>query len=456
MKRLSIKLRITLWYTALMLLLVVLMMGFMAAVGGTVAQQDARSLLLHAVEENQNEVEDEDGYAEVDGDFAAFRQGVYSVVFDENGQLVYGQLPERFTQSPAFAAGQVQTLQGSEAYLVYDLPVPTEHGESRFWIRGYIPAAGVGGMAALITRTALFTLPLVVLLAALGGYFITKRAFLPIQKMNRAAQAIGGGDDLSQRIELGEGHDEVHQLASTINGMFERLQNSFEEEKRFVADASHELRTPTSVILAQCEYAQGLEENPEEMRESLTVIHRQAGRMARLISQLLAFSRHDSGRETLHPEETDLSELFGLLAEDLRAASPHSIRLHTQFPEGLFASVDRVMMTRLFENLVQNAYQYGKEGGNIWVSLGQEEQNIVLRVQDDGQGIPPEHLPQIWRRFYRADSARSSGGHSGLGLPMVQQIAQLHHGQATAQSTFGQGSLFTVRFPKTQPPAPSV
>ena len=448
MKRMSIKLRITLWYSALMLVLVALMIGFMLGIGGTVARQDARSLLMQVVDENLRHIDGMGaGRGLPDEEFSAFRGGVYTGIYSPEGELLQGQAPEGLESGPPFAEGRVQQLRGEENYLVYD----RAYGRGRRpqgWVRGYIPENGAVEFAGVLTRTALFTLPLAVLLAALGGYLITKRAFRPIQQINEATRAISGGDDLSRRIELGEGQDEVHQLAGTINGMLQRLQDSFEDEKRFVADASHELRTPTSVILAQCEYAEGRESSPGEMGETLAVIRRQAGKMSRLISQLLALSRMDAAPSLGEAELTDLGEWFSLLAEDLRAATDSDITLHTRFAGGVQARVDRLMMARLFENLVQNAYQYGRKGGNIYVGLSCEIGMVSLQVEDDGIGIAPEELPKIWRRFYRADSSRSGGGHAGLGLAMVGQIARLHGGTATAQSRPGQGSVFLVQFPQ--------
>ena len=298
---------------------------------------------------------------------------------------------------------------------------------------------------------AFILLPFSVLLIALGGYLITARALRPLSAMTETARTISRGKDLTQRIRLGAGKDEVHVLAHTFDQMMERLQISFENEKQFTSDVSHELRTPVAVILSQCEYASQEGTPPEELRGSIGVIGAQARKMSVLISQLLTLARADNGKQKLQYELVNLSELAEIIAEEQSlAAEEKGITLQTDISPEILMRADETMMMRLFINLISNSITYGKPGGHTRIILSADEKEITGSVADDGIGIPAEHLDKIWQRFYQVDPSRTSGSGSGsgLGLPMVKWIVEAHGGQIGVSSRPGEGSVFTFRFPR--------
>lgn len=453
MKKLTIKMRMTLWYSALMLLLVAVVLGFMAFVSDNLAAGSARAALTGAVEANLDEVEYDDGELEIDDDFAYLSGGVSSVVYTAGGELAAGHLPEGFATTAALEDGTVRSVSaGGRQFYIYDRLLPNrEYGD--LWIRGVVAADGSTGILGTVTTAAFILLPFIVLVAALVGYQIARRAFAPIEQITRAANAIGEGSDLSRRINLGDGRDEIHRLAATFDGMFARLEASFEEERQFSSDVSHELRTPTAVILSQCEYALAHAATAEEYREAVETVERQAQRMSRLITQLLAYTRLEQGVDKAAFEQTDLSELVTLVCEEQAAACPKSISLEAEVEPGICVEADRSMLVRLLSNLIANACQYGRQGGRVTLRLWREAGGVRLSVADDGIGIPPEHLGRIWNRFYQVDPARSPGqsGSMGLGLAMVSQIARLHGGRMEVQSTPGAGSVFTLVLPAGRP-----
>ncbi|MBQ4267716.1 MAG: sensor histidine kinase, partial [Clostridia bacterium] len=237
-------------------------------------------------------------------------------------------------------------------------------------------------------------------------------------------------------------------LAENFNEMFRRLQLSFQTERQFSGDVSHELRTPTAVILAECEYQLSRDELDSEDRESFETIEKQAQAMKQLISQLLEITKMEQNSTEQNFEKEDLSLLVNAVCDDAEALSQKGITLTRDIDENVVLPLDIMLMTRLVTNLVSNAYQYGKENGNIKVSLRKEKGRALLSVADDGIGIDKEHQDKIWNRFYRVDKARCrEEGCSGLGLAMVKQIALMHGGDVSLQSEIGKGSIFTVDLP---------
>lgn len=447
MKKLTITMRMTLWYSAMMLLLVAVVLGFMVFISDNVASGSARDALIRAVESNLDEVEYDDGEIEIDDDFVYTTGSVTSVIYHDDGTLVSGHLPSGFTAELALEDGSVRTASsGGQTYYIYDQVVSSRR-YGNLWVRGIVAADGSTGIVGTVTTAAFLLLPFIVLAAALVGHQIAKRSFRPIDRIVQAANAIGEGSDLTKRINLGEGEDEIHRLADTFDRMFSRLEASFEEERQFTSDVSHELRTPTAVILSECEYTFAHASTVEEYREAIETVQRQGTRMSRLISQLLSFTRLEQGVESITLEEINLSELVELICEEQAHTGRNGITLETKVQPDLRAKVDRSLMVRLLSNLINNANQYGTEGGHIWVSLERDEKHIRLSVADDGIGIPEENLGRIWKRFYQVDPSRTrasgESGSMGLGLAMVSQIARLHGGRMEVQSTVGKGSTFT-------------
>ena len=311
---------------------------------------------------------------------------------------------------------QVETDAG--VWYVYDT-CRTIPGYGNLWVRGVVSQAEADAGLHAVVRLALILLPFFVLLVALGGYSITRRTLGPLQDVTDTAQRISQGSDLTQRIRMGPGEDEVHRLAHTFDRMMDKLQSAFESEKQFTSDVSHELRTPVSVILSQCEFALSEDAEDAERRSALQVVAAQARKMSTLIAQLLTLARTDSGRQSLHMETLNLSELAEIICEEQAdAAAARNIALHAEIAPNVLLRADETMMMRLFMNLVQNAISYGREGGNIWVTLRDAEGAVEGCVRDDGIGIAAEHLSKIWNRFYQVDPSRTaSRSGAGRGCP---------------------------------------
>ena len=445
MKPRSIKTRITLWITLLVVALFSLMLLFAFSMSSSVVQRTARQQLADAVRANAAMVSFADGQFAAGEGFAFSRSGVSCLVYSKAEALLAGQLPVGFSASVPFENGTLRTVEsgGGDWYLL-DLWV-ADGWENGVWLRGLMEVPDVSATARNLLLAAAVALPLFVLAGALGCYFILRRSLRGLDAVNAAASSIGEGKDLSRRIGPVPGGRELTQLAENFDGLLERLQRSFEAERRFTADASHELRTPVSIIKSACEYAEAFDETDEERRETLGMIHRQADKIAGLIGQLLALTRLDQGTETLRPVPLDLGQLARRTLED---QNYDAARLRLALAEGVTVKGDEALLGRLAANLVDNAFKYGLPGGTVTVEVRAENGEALLTVADEGPGIPAGQQEKIWQRFYQVDAARGDQQEGvGLGLSLVQRIAQLHGGRMTLKSAEGAPSAFTLHLP---------
>lgn len=466
MKSLPIRLKITLWFAAALIMAVAFTFAAVLGVSNQVIQKTIRDNLITTVAHNVDEVEFfptladalltndvdvflpfGDGFLEVDDDFLDEVNHVYTALYFQDGTFLYGENPiAAETATLAFADSQVQTLTVSgTAYYIFDLRL-TARGLEGLWMRGVVSEEQGAKQMASIARTSLILMPAFVIVAIIGGYLIARRMLRPIAQISATAADIREGGDLRRRIKLGRGNDELHRLADNFNLMFDRLEAAFQAERRFTSDASHELRTPTAVILAQCELTLEEPRSPEEYAEALGVVQRQGRKMSRLIDDLLDFTRLERKTEHYALERVDLSALVGATCADMALLGERGIALRCDVEPRVLCRGNAELLGRALTNLLGNAYRYGKDGGNIWVTLAKGEGGILLAVRDDGIGIAKEEQERIFGRFYQA-SATYSGTGTGLGLAMVQEIAKYHSGTVRVESVLGEGSTFTLELP---------
>lgn len=451
MKKLSIKTKIALYFTAFMVLLSLFIFGVISLISSQSQSSNEKNTLQRVVLENAKEVEYDDGELEYDDDFHAYTSGVYTLVYDENQTKLKGNAPYDELSELTFSEGQIREVSVSgTAYLVYDFHHSDTDGPSLL-LRGIIEKNSGAIRIDTILTASLIAFPIMILVAAVIGYFISGRLLGPIRKISDTAESIGRTGNLKERIPLGQSQDELYRLSDTFNNMFERLDKNFMSERQFTSDASHELRTPVTVILSQCEYAFEHAKSKDELYEALGVIQGQGYRMKRLIEALLRFTRLDQQSDQIHLELRDISSLTEAICHESPDIYDKGIQLHTEIEKGIEKTVDQELYTLMLGNLISNAYKYGKQGGNITVRLYRIDHadkggKVGLSVTDDGIGIALMDLPNICNRFYRADKSRNEGGSRsfGLGLSMVKEIATLHGGVLNIKSREGFGSEFTV------------
>lgn len=403
-------------------------------------------------------------------DFHSYSEGAYLLLYNKDGtellagtdvfgaQAVIGQILENYKAGEIFRVnvgsswlyGMYRRLSGG--VIPHSGGSASKTGvseEESILVLALLPEDNMVNVMSSVTKLAWILLPCMVLLATLGGWLIARQSLLPLQQITQSAREISDGYGLNQRIKLKQkGRDEVHELADTFNGMMDRLKDSFDAESRFTSDASHELRTPTAIILAECQMAEKTPQDAEALSESVDVIHRQAQKMSDLIGKLLSYTRLEQGTRKLELEKLDLGELAVSVCEDQRTVSSDRVSIETQAEPNVYVAGDAALLISLIQNLLTNAVKYGKKDGQVRVRIHREGNNACLTVRDDGAGISEEDLPNIFNRFYQADRARTNeDGGLGLGLSLAQQIARLHGGKLTASSKVGEGSKFMFTMP---------
>ena len=436
-------------YSFFMVLVTCICLAILFSLSGKEILTSAQMHLKERVHESADEIELEDGEFEIDSDFYSLDQDVYLALYDAGGHFLYGKIPAGFGQIPQFRDGTVQAVKsGTEQWYVYDVQYEMESNQE-FYIRGVISVTGAQREFLIAVRLAVILMPMIVILTALIGYRLIRRTLLPVRQMTETVQEIQKDGDLSRRIGVSQdtGKDEFYQLAGTFDGMLESLEQAFLRERQFTSDVSHELRTPVSVILAQCEASLNRTDLSEEQRKEILLIRKKAGEMSQMISQLLLLSRADQGRQQLNKEEINISELTEIIVEEQKMlAQRRKIEVHTEIEPNITGYLDESFYIRMLDNLISNAVSYGKEGGNIKVTLHQIPSGVRGTVEDDGIGISRDDQVHIWERFYRVDASRTGkedGSHSGLGLSMAKWIAQAHGGNVRVESELGKGSCFT-------------
>lgn len=289
----------------------------------------------------------------------------------------------------------------------------------------------------------LIGISLALLLSGISGAFLVRRALSPVKRITNTARNIEESSDLSQRVYYSGPPDEMGQLAMTFNHMIEHLNKVFQSQKQFVADASHDLRIPLTVMKGNLDL---LRRNPdrEELGEVLSAIDTEINRMTQIASSLLTLAEVESGQVGT---KEDIPLEIIILDEYQRARRLGGNRkILLQCHEELKVKGDNYRIRQLLSNLIDNAIKYTPDEGTITLSLSRDNGWACLEVSDTGIGISPEHLPNIFNPFYRTDKARSrDGGGVGLGLAIVKGIAEQHGGKVTVTSELGKGSTFTAR-----------
>lgn len=451
MTKLSIKAKVTLWYALLMISVIGLVLAVIFYVGNTVLNSSIESRLFEVVEDSLQEIGYDEGDFEVEEENWMIEEGVYLSFYTTDGHFIDGNTAPNFTYNVAFSAGEIQTVSiAGSGWAVYDRLIYID-GYGNAWIRGIASFSEAESTIQTMVNISLIILPFMVIIAIVGGYFITRKAFSPVRKITDSAESITDGNELSRRINLGKGKDEIYTLANTFDRMFDRLENSFETEKQFTSDVSHELRTPIAVIISQCEYALESAESEQELLGALKVIMGQSQKMSRLIAQLLFLSRSDRKTQPLTIEEVNMSALTEVVIEEQKIlADKKNITIHQEIEPDLILQADETMIMSMLINLITNAIKYGKQDGYVFVQLRETGNQIEGVIRDNGIGISESDQGKIWTRFYQVDTARTSEkeGGIGLGLAMVKWIIESHKGTISLESALAKGSTFTFSLPK--------
>ena len=314
---------------------------------------------------------------------------------------------------------------------------------------------------AHIRETLFWVIPAMLVIGSVGGYFLARKSLAPVVAMSEKAAHMGA-QNLQERLPVQNPRDELGYLASTFNDLLERLNRSFEQQRRFMADASHELRSPVSIIRGEAEVALSRARAPEDYRESLAIALDEARRLSQIVDDLFTMARADAGQYPLHPVDFDLEEMTSECVRSARSiATANGITLRYQ-PDGeIPIHADEALMRRLTMNLLDNAIKYTPAGGTVSVACERAGDEYSLTVRDSGPGIPTEAQEKIFERFFRLNPARTenrgaleiaegaspTAGGAGLGLAIARWIAEAHHGRLVLLQSDASGSTFGAFLP---------
>ena len=432
-RKVSLTFKITLWYTIFIVLLIGSLIVGTFLVSDSVVEKNSEKKLIEEVAEISSGSDK----------FTPYEDGVTLSVYDKDGNLVAGSVPRNFKVND-FSLGIISEYKdvNHNKYLYYDSETSSARLGNGKYVRGVVQITNNinGWILPLIISIGS---PFVILVIMYGGYLIIRSSLKPVRDMTETADAIAKSNDLSKRITIEDGTDEVHKLGKVFNEMLETLENSSKRERQFSSDVSHELRTPISVIMAESEYGAKYTDSVEDAKESFDVIERQSKRMTSMINQILELARLDSRLE-IPKEELLLSDKIKSTLEDYKILFDNkNIKLFINIEENIKVYANEALIMRMIDNLLSNALKYAQTEVKVCLA---KRNRIILEVADDGIGINNAEKKHIWDRFYKVDKSRTTteDNSSGLGLSITKKIVELHDGKIAVLDNKPKGTRFVV------------
>ena len=432
-KKVSLTFKITLWYTTFIVLLIGSLIIGTFFVSDSVVESEAKKRLIDEVVEISSGADK----------FTSYEDGVTLSVYDKDGNLVAGSVPRNFKVND-FSLGAISEYKdvNHNKYLYYDSETSSARLGNGKYVRGIVQVTNnINGWILPIIIS--IGSPFIIMIIMYGGYLIIRSSLKPVRDMTKTAEAIANSNDLSKRIYIEEGNDEVHKLGKVFNEMLETLENSSKRERQFSSDVSHELRTPIAVIMAESEYGSKYTDSIEEAKESFSAIERQSKRMTSMINQILELARLDSRLE-IPKQKFQLSDKIKHTLEDYKILFDNkNIKLSITIEENISIYANEALIMRMIDNLLSNALKYAET--EVTVCLVKRNR-IIFEVADDGIGINDEEKINIWNRFYKVDKSRTTteDNSSGLGLSITKKIVELHDGKIAIIDNKPNGARFIV------------
>ncbi len=456
MKPLSIRLRLTLWYCAMFAAAAVLL----SVSNWWMLRQSLAATEYHELQERAEDVQLlltqlgpsaspevlQQKFREI---YSVKDDGKYLQVMEEDGSWIYrskrlideGLRPAAPSDLPSRGT-VVEFHQGTRYVRVLSYPIKANG-------RAYSVQTGMALNKSMVLLSAfgrylLLLTPAVLVLAAIGGHFMSRQALAPVAAIATEARRINDRS-LDIRLPIAETQDEISHLSETLNQMLERVESGVRSIRDFTANAAHELRTPLALIRTEVEVALSKPRIAEEYRQACEQVQIETVRMTGLIDSLLMLARADAGTEVLRFELLDANEMLLQVGERWKTAARLAFLGLTvkPSPSPTFVSGDIDSLRRLFTILLDNAVRYTAPGGSVALCVASRDGRAIFSVRDTGNGIPPEHQPRVFDRFYRVDKAhdRASQG-SGLGLALAKWIAEKHGATLSLESVVGKGTTF--------------
>jgi heavy metal sensor kinase len=452
----TLRMRLTAWYLLLLGLALILFSAYvyfrlehslLAQIDSALQVAASQALASLDTEDGHPAFQDREGSLAVAGRPGEAGLAIRVIAPDGtvwDGLGDYGAVPAWAPQ----ALGYVSLAGGETHWRLYSQWVQAPDGGTIGWLQTAQSLAPMEETLGDLRLQLVLGVPLLLFVAGWGGLFLADRALRPIDRIIRTAQSINSSD-LSQRIAYQGPADEVGRLATTFDRMLDRLQDAFERERRFAADASHELRTPLTALKGRIDVTLSRSRTNAEYESTLQDLEHEVDRLIRLSTDLLFLARLDQRRLPWQPGRVEFSHLLQAIVEQVEPlAESKGLTLVAEIPPDISIHGDADHLIRLFLNLLANAVRYTPSGGRVAVLAQDTRGRVRVSISDSGPGISPEHLPHLFERFYRTESARSrEDGGAGLGLAIAYEIARWHGGTLEVESAPGHGTTFRVQLP---------
>ncbi len=449
MNRQSVRTRLTIWYTAVLSLAILLFSGVVSLALRHLLYQDLQITLLNQARglEEYLRIEEQDPSMRLSNEIDEYSRSLLHphllAVSSGAGRLIYKNFSGVASQTVKSAQPQSLSWNGRR-YLALSRSVALREGVFQTFLA--IPFEPVDRPVKLLALLLAITVPVFIVCGAAGGYWLSRRALSPVDRITEAARTIGV-TNLSERLAVPHTNDELQRLAETWNDMLGRLETAVLQISQFTADASHELRTPVAIIRLAAENALRKMRSENDYRQALQRIQSESESMTQLIDDLLFLARADAEGSSAELQVVDARSLVETACLDLRPlAEAKSLTLARNLPKSALPVLGNCSaLRRMLFILLDNAIKYTPPGGTVVVGLHEQGKKAVLTVEDTGIGIPEEVQSRIFQRFFRVDSSRSkeSGGY-GLGLAIAQAIVNQHQASIKLQSKSNGGCIFSV------------
>jgi len=446
MKNLSLRLKMTIWYSVSLLIVMSLMYTTIHFVLHETMMKNAESIVKAYSAQASSYIEAENGTVKLDENMLETKEEIFFNIYDSANKAAYTNgVPDALSDiAPNFDKTRVITIEGMN-WILYDQKFE-EDDVSIGWIRSVKSLNYIDETLKNLLFIFLCLCPVFLAITLLIGYFLVRRTLQPIDKITTTARMIGRGD-LSKRLNMTDTGDEIGRLGATFDEMIERLDTAFQAEQQFAADASHELRTPVTVISAYAENALSDDTTTDEYTRAMEIIFKESRKMSATISSLLMLTRGDQHKYQPNLEWIDLGQLVDDVSDEMETpAEQKGVSISVLPHSSQYMMLDQTLITNLLLNILENAVKYSNSGGEIKVSLSKENACVVLKIQDNGIGISKEDLPKVFNRFFRAEHTGEKEG-TGLGLAIAKWIVDLHQGEISIDSTLSVGTTVMVNLP---------
>ena len=449
-KKISIARYISVRFIGITLATAILMAVFITYFSDIAIENDLRNQVRRESRYDYLNIKRRDGKLKVNRNFVYEDNGIVKVVLDEDGERIAGEYPDDAMENVAVSPKIVREIRsGDVVYYIYDRSIvkSDETGTTRViaYVRSVANKGDLSSGYRYLKYASYVCAGVIVILSAVASSVFSRHIVEPIRDICEDSEKIGREKDLSRRMEYDGMFQEMDILIQANNRMMDRLEEMFERQKQFSSDVTHELRTPVSVMMAQCQYARKHMHDQAEFEEAIDLLERQVRKTSAIISQILQLSRLDQEKISTDFEYVDLRDIVEEVCENEKLRDSRNMHLHLKL-EQAEASVDVGLIMSAIRNLVNNAIKYSEDNADIDIALTKENGQVKFMVRDYGRGMDENTKRHIFDRFYRADEARNSEGF-GLGLSIAARIIEIHSGTITVESREGEGSTFYVTIP---------